>query len=1287
MRKKLFLLLASAGLVFSGCVESDIIEPTLKMQTITVSAGMGTDTKAGVSDSGAFTWHANDAISVLGTDGLYYTLSLTSGAGTKNAEFTGRVPEGVSITTVATYPAIVENGISSTIYDSESKVLKYTLPAEYTYTEGYANVPMVATFEAGAESFSFKHIGALVRIPLNGMPANSKVYVSTTNRKVTGEFLLATDKVGTAEGVIATVTSTTDNAVTVNYTSEVSGQTAEINLPLPVGTYESLSVSVKNAADEEVFTKTWDLGSLEFKRANILVLEAEQVGTIGVSKVYPFFVDARVFWAKAKDVEKYALYVDDASEPVIVSTNDLTVEENGYSYMIGGKFAHNSTHTVSVAPVINNEPLATLKSDAIEFTTGNIMQMTNGTGTRFICAGWDDVALGVENAPQFIDGRWTLVPGLNKEWNSRGYRVQLFAEDKETLIYDEIPFAGMYDYGGAFTTTAQIGKLNGKSALMPTALTFGWLEPGKKYYFRVQALNEPVVFASVADGLYENKGKSYTLISARGGSAWSDYVEMSTDEAYVLGENDILHEGFDDMFFNSDVLNLCPGVIPDFMKATNNGNSDYMNRASADLYKEWLALPFDQRKFAEQAFYRRLSSYQHGLTDETYTSSDKGREFNELAGSLKGWSVYSGEEQAEVYPAFGAIRLGGKDSGGKMVAEIRTAPLNSDKLFEDKLTTCVATLQVTSTANKYSESITRRVRVSVYRNNELISSEIVDYSLDGEDNLSQAWQLAYTGTDSNNYTNWSQMFEVKVNLNIQKGDVIGFSKVADTPNQGFLVISDIKLSISDDEIIDDPVNNRYYGTAPDNTNYDVWGLNGKLPITFWMGPPALDQTPLHTLDAETLATYKSTYFDPIVEGGYTLVECSNPWPESMEILLGWCAESGIRLIDKSISAWNDPEGNVTRVAQYADHNSYAGIFVGKDEPGYREFSEIVAMNTAFKNSIGHIARNVNLYPSYANLKQLNSGSLTDDGSRFISTYAEYVQEFVSQMDMTDHKFNLMLDHYCLEKSRSDGTTHRGKLKSMQYYDLDVVRGATLSKRAPFLMITHGRPQWEQYVPSSPTETAPTAAKPDEHVYDEQRWLVWSQLALGSKGVSYFCYWTPAGFNGGPFSWTTDGEKTRMYDILKNINQEIQPIGQILMTCHADGAMMTNPNGNFTLYMNDGMGLDNYGPVLDLSRGNEEDVVAGCFRDSATGEYKVLVTHKAPATSDTEAATPSVASLKIDTTMASEVKLHTVTLTSHNAAASTVVTTADVSSGTLTLSIPDGTAVLVEFPETANVNYN
>jgi len=348
--------------------------------------------------------------------------------------------------------------------------------------------------------------------------------------------------------------------------------------------------------------------------------------------------------------------------------------------------------------------------------------------------------------------------------------------------------------------------------------------------------------------------------------------------------------------------------------------------------------------------------------------------------------------------------------------------------------------------------------------------------------------------------------------------------------------------------------------------------------------------------------------------------------------------------------------------------------------------------------LGTKARTVNLFPSYANLKQLNIGNaLTDDGTRVVNTYEDYVQAFADQVDMSDHNFTMMFDHYCLSKSDKNGAAKRGQVKSKQYRDLDVVRSVSLSKRVPFLMITHGRPQWDPgysatIANNDPTWTTDVSAtalppKPDENIYDEQRWLVWSQLALGSKGVSYFCYWTPYGFKGGPFSFHWDGTKTRMYDILKNINAEIQPIGQILMKCHADGAMVTNPTGNFVMYLNEGMGLSNYGPVLELTRGNKEDVVAGCFRDASTGEYKVLVTHRGPAVSDGEAKTASIANLKLDKAMVTKVKLHTVTLTDHNSAATTVVSEQSVTSGELSLSIPDGTAVLVEFPETANVSYN
>lgn len=276
MKKIIYSFLIA--LLATSCVEEAFVEQVPQLHTITVSAGMGTDTRAGVSDAGSFTWHSDDAISVMATDGKYYTMTLTDGAGTKQAEFTGSFPEGVSITTVATYPATVDNGTVSNIYNEGT--LTYTLPSEYTYKDGYANVPMISTFETAAESLPFMHIGALVRIPLNGMPANSKIEVSAKNRMITGDFTLSTDKVGTPDGVIATQTIEGNDVVTINYTNERAGGTAEINVPLPVGVYDDLTVSVKDNGNNEVFTKTWSLKGKEFKRANLLVMEPEQVGPI-----------------------------------------------------------------------------------------------------------------------------------------------------------------------------------------------------------------------------------------------------------------------------------------------------------------------------------------------------------------------------------------------------------------------------------------------------------------------------------------------------------------------------------------------------------------------------------------------------------------------------------------------------------------------------------------------------------------------------------------------------------------------------------------------------------------------------------------------------------------------------------------------------------------------------------------------------------------------------------------------------------------------------------------------
>jgi hypothetical protein len=127
-----------------------------------------------------------------------------------------------------------------------------------------------------------------------------------------------------------------------------------------------------------------------------------------ISEVWPYFVDARVLFEKKADVDQYAFYVDDASEPVIVDAEELNGKAAG---LIGGNFAHNTTHTVSVAKVVDGEPVLESMSEKVSFTTGRVMQMTYNTGTQFICAAWDDVAIGVENSTVYDEAtkKWSMV--------------------------------------------------------------------------------------------------------------------------------------------------------------------------------------------------------------------------------------------------------------------------------------------------------------------------------------------------------------------------------------------------------------------------------------------------------------------------------------------------------------------------------------------------------------------------------------------------------------------------------------------------------------------------------------------------------------------------------------------------------------------------------------------------------------------------------------------------------------------------------------------------------------
>ena len=1220
------------------------------MKEVTLSAGIqGDDTKASLdSQTGAFSWQSGDLISVLATDGKFYDFILVSGAGAKFAEFTGSIPTTANITTVATYPRVAANGAENTILNGNT--LDYTLPVEWTYAAEVSNVPMVATFPEGSADMSFKQIGGVMRFVVKNMPTEAKFVVTMNDKTITGKFPIDISKLG-QESIVA---GDAKSVLTISYSSNVDGQTATFNVPVPVSTYNNFNVSVIDSDGNVLLSKDYSAEN-RVNRATLLNMKELELPErpMVISEVWPFFVDARVVFSKYEGVEKYAFYVDGAEEPVILAAEDLGDKAGA---LIGGGFAHKSTHSVAVAKVVDDKVVAASKSEAVEFTTADIRQLVANTGTKFVSVGWDDVAVGWgpkwDNAKQ----RWTAVSkeampddgsGL-KLHQKRGYQVQLLAADKTTVIYDLIPFCGHEAFTAPYSDSSWLGKVNGTNIIIPTALAFGYLEPGKDYYFRVKTLDEAVVLDET-NGNYNPDGADqpypYTLISERGGCAWSELVKLSTDAAHVASENEILYQGFDDIMVHSDYVNWAPAVVPD-LEQTRMDWATYGETNMATTYPAFLKKPASERKWTVQAFSKQLRSMHLGLHDVGH-SNDTDILFNANAGSLEGWAYNSSKNNRTVYPIFGAIRMGQSGSSGNG-ATLKTPAINSDKLLVNKGIKCKITANIAYCAtdgedNSGRSSVALGMLVTVVRDG-------ADAAIEQTINVSEIYPEEYASMvsahniDGVNYAHHQRYYEVSCELYLRKGDQIRFTKPTNNSNKGMLVIGDIKVeaipgAYEQNEFVDNGI-----GTEPDDTNYDVYGL-GELPISHW-----------YTVEPWSYTNADGSYNDELTKARYQEMRDSginvalymghsiNPSIAEQKRILGICEQVGLKFIGQTQYG-----GNVDMIPQIKEQLATSPAYIGDyiyDEPKANLYDSFGPYVNEFHRQMPDKDVYINLYPTYA-------------ASLGTTSYESYIEEY---LDKVPTKM-LSYDYYGLMKNEA-------QIPSDYYMNLDLVRSKTLDKRMPFMVITQaGEVNSRKY----PTEK-------------EQRWTVWSTLAGGAKGISYFCYWTPSGgsFDAKPYMIDLNGNKTDMYDYIKRVNADINTIGKKLLPCHADGLMLSVTT-NYSLFDNGGQGRTNYGPIKSVSA-VENHVAVGCFRDARRSEngenykgYKALVVARNPARSIVTRLTldSSVTAITVTQNNTSK-EVDLTTLTSVAFDGDKGISLSKAADGRLELVIPAGEALLIEF---------
>jgi hypothetical protein len=304
---------------------------------------------------------------------------------------------------------------------------------------------------------------------------------------------------------------------------------------------------------------------------------------------------------------------------------------------------------------------------------------------------------------------------------------------------------------------------------------------------------------------------------------------------------------------------------------------------------------------------------------------------------------------------------------------------------------------------------------------------------------------------------------------------------------------------------------------------------GEPIVTYWAGPPMTDAV------AKQMA-----------DGNWNLVWCT-------EGELDTAHKYGLRALlhDPLLSPANLDQPNekaklnalIQRVRNHPALYSYYII----DEPSASAFSELRRLTAYLSECDPSHNSYINLYPIYANNQQLGTAGEP------IPAYQEHLRQFVGTL-----KPNLIsYDHYHFTVN-GDG--------SQYFLNLAMIRQTALDARVPFLNIVQAC-SW------TPSMRIPTG--------DELRWLVYTSLAYGAQGISYYVYCHP---NHNGAMATADGVPTPLYHVAKDLNCEFAVIASQLQPLQSLGAYHVGmlPPGTSPLPNEAVFTLDPPLPVMDYT---------------------------------------------------------------------------------------------------------
>ena len=142
----------------------------------------------------------------------------------------------------AVYP--YKYSAEGSVIPSYTAVLSVNLPSSYDYVEvgGTKNpVPMVASNLSGSKTLTFYTVGALARISVSAIPSRASKLVVSFDKTVTGSFTVQDP--GTTAPHIDINSESAASTVTINLTRGADYAGGAINIPVPQGTVNVISVA------------------------------------------------------------------------------------------------------------------------------------------------------------------------------------------------------------------------------------------------------------------------------------------------------------------------------------------------------------------------------------------------------------------------------------------------------------------------------------------------------------------------------------------------------------------------------------------------------------------------------------------------------------------------------------------------------------------------------------------------------------------------------------------------------------------------------------------------------------------------------------------------------------------------------------------------------------------------------------------------------------------------------------------------------------------------------------